>query len=373
LTEICFVLGHDISIPSGGHKRAIVFMNALKSQGFNVSLITCIPRDGRVLDILKYNGINVHVLPILPKGVKNQPMRAFLAIRKARRIQQKNGAILHIIHSTLAGFAALMGCTNFVLAWDDLNFVNPLYPKSFQNMLYYLEKLALNNSIKSIVPSVSMKEVVMNVFKASEEKIVVIPHGYEELKIQKFIKMNYEEKNIISFLGTLDPKIDEDKLIKIAETLRDWTLYIIGDGILKEIIREKAEKKGLKNIILTGRLPDEKAYKIISMSKITVLPLRKSLHMDIACPVKVYTYAALGKAMVLDETKEIVKMGFREKNAALISNPDNADKFIKDVYILIDDEKLRKKIGMNARRLIKDYTWEKQGKKIVKMYEEIII
>lgn len=35
----------------------------------------------------------------------------------------------------------------------------------------------------------------------------------------------------------------------------------------------------------------------------------------------------------------------------------------------LDDDKLRKKIGSNAKELAKDFTWEKQGEKLAKMYE----
>lgn len=44
--------------------------------------------------------------------------------------------------------------------------------------------------------------------------------------------------------------------------------------------------------------------------------------------------------------------------------------FIENVRILLEDGKLREKISSNAKRLVKDFSWEKQGEKLVRMYED---
>ena len=90
--------------------------------------------------------------------------------------------------------------------------------------------------------------------------------------------------------------------------------------------------------------------------------------------VKLFDYAALGKAMVLDDVSDSeIWKEFKEKKAALFSDPSNPDKFVECVQILLEDKKLRKEISLNAKKLVKNYTWEKMSEKLVELYKEEIV
>ncbi len=371
--SICIAHGGDISKPNGGTNRVVAFAKGLHDSGFTVYLV--VPNPKR--NIPKYlEGINVYTVSIKDSGVKSQIGRALLISLKAKKIAAKEKAILQIEHSTLAGFATLIGCLDFVLDMHDLCFEDPQYTSLHfssivKKFIYKIEKKAVNKASKIIVVSNPMKNFVVNEWNIPEEKIVVIPNGYFDDKLRNLTFKDVKEDNgTITFIGALHPKLDVDKFIGLAKSLEYIRIYIIGDGPVKRELEKKIRKYMLKNLFLLGSLPDEDAFKLLAKSQVTILPEHCSLHTKVSCPVKLFDYAALGKAIVVDDVAEMCKI-FKENKAALVSNPKNQEEFIKNVQRLLEDERLRKKISSNAKRLVKDFTWKKQVQKLVKIYENL--
>ena len=147
-------------------------------------------------------------------------------------------------------------------------------------------------------------------------------------------------------------------------------IYLVGDGNVKNELQKKIEKYGIKNVIITGWLPYEEALSLTARSLLTFEIVKKSMTTKMASPIKILDCAALGKPMVLSDISELSKV-FKENQAALVSDPSDPDKFIENVHMLLDDEKLRKKLGENAKKLVKDSTWEKQGEKLARIMKEM--
>ena len=376
---ICIAHGGDISEPSGGTNRIIAFANALDEAGFDVLLVVPTPR-GDLPDSLK-DDIPIHTVPIKARTIKDQMIRALLVSSKAKRLAEENNMILQIEHSSLAGVATLIGCSKYVLDMHDPVSLSPLYTqkpfsKIIKKFIYLIEKIAVKQSLKIIVVSNPMKKYIIENWNIPEEKIVIIPNGYFEEKIKKFNfnKNNEEIDGLVSFLGTLHPKLDIDKIIYLAKSLKNVKIYVIGDGPARLELERKIIKNNLKNIIITGRLPDEKAFNILSKSQVVIYPLKKSTYTLALVSVKIFDYAALGKAMVLDDVSESeIWKKFKEKKAAMFSDPSNPNEFVECVRNLLEDERLRRKIGANAKMLVKEFSWENISKKLVKLYKEEIV
>ena len=173
---ICIAHGGDVSEPSGGTNRVTAFVTALRNAGFDVHLIVPSPKRRFSSDL---QNIRIHTVPIKAGGVKDQPIRALLISLKAKRIAEKNNAVLQIEHSTLAGFATLIGCSDFVLDMHDLAFMSPLYgnlpfAKVVQKFIYMIEKRAVTKAFKIIVVSNPMKEFIIKEWDISEDKICLL-------------------------------------------------------------------------------------------------------------------------------------------------------------------------------------------------------
>lgn len=379
MRKICIALNNDyLSVPGGAHDRIIAIVNGLRKNGFDVSLVAPAPKTKLPNDL---HGVDIQTVPTtLKESLVCRMYRTVLLAHKATEIQKHTGAILQFEHSLFGGYAAATGSSGFVLDMHDLSFDSPLFEdipahKKFQRILYHLEKMAVKRALKIIVVSNPMKDFIMNEWNVPEEKIVVIPNGYSESKLRMFQDVG-EEDSIVSFIGRLHPKLDIDKFIGVGKLLKNigGSLYIIGDGPIRNLLEQKIKQNNLiNNVVLTGHLPDIEAYTLLAKSRVAIFPLKisKSINTAAMNPVKVFDYAALGKAMVLDDISEMCKI-FKENNAALVSDPSDKEEFIENVRVLLGDESLRKKLSGNAKRLVKDYTWEKQGDKLARMYEEIL-
>ena len=372
--SICIAHGGDISIPSGPTNRVIAFIKGLKKCGFDVQLV--VPNPKYLLpDDLK--DVKTYTILFKDRGIINQIARATAISLKAKKIVKRTNGILQIEHSTLAGYANFIGCSKYILDMHDLCFTDPLYvdllfSNSVQRFIYNIEKRAVKHASKIIVVSNSMKEFIIKEWNIKEGDIEVIPSGYFKSKINRCIDVKHDG-NMISRLGSLFVHLDVDNIIHLAKSFRETEIkiYLIGDGNVKNELREKIEKYGIKNVIITGWLPYEEAVSLTAKSVLTFEAVKKSMTTEMASPIKILDCAALGKPMVLSDVSELSKV-FKENQAALVSDPRNPDKFIENVHRLLDDEKLRKKLGENAKKVVKDFTWEEQGKKLAKMLEKMI-
>ena len=111
------------------------------------------------------------------------------------------------------------------------------------------------------------------------------------------------------------------------------------------------------------------AHRILAESQIAILPWKNIPATDFAFPVKGIIYAALEKAIVIDDC-ELARV-LRSNNAALVSDRGKPEEFVENVHTLLENETLRVEIGINARNWAKDFTWENQAKKLAKVYETL--
>jgi len=375
MTGICLAYGMDISEPCGATNRVLAFALALKKAGYNVKIVAPKPKR-KIPEDLELEGIELITVPVSPKETSiNRVLRGLAITYKGKKLAESNGYILQIEFSHLAGLATLIGCSKYILDMHDLASASPTYNSNsmLRNICYYLERKGISNAKKVIVVSANMKNFLIKEWNISEEKIEVIPNGYFASKLESLnLEDIEEEEGMISFIGTLLPYVDLDKIISLAKSLKNSVLYVIGDGPMRDELERKIKKSKLGNIILTGRLPLEEALRLVAKSQVTIYPASSSFHEEVSCPVKVFDYAPLGKAIVASCRSEICRI-FKENNAALVSDPSDQHKFIENIHILLENDDLRRELGENARELVKDFTWEKQGEKLVKIYERLIL
>ena len=248
--------------------------------------------------------------------------------------------------------------------------IQDLWPEAFRmafdipiisDLLFYPLKIKANNAYKAADEIVAVSDTYVERALTVNKKCEKGHSVYLGIELSKFdvfaSKTNQIEKPSdeiwLAYIGALGHSYDLITVIDALKILRDQGIrnikfIVMGDGPLKTIFKNHAETQNV-NVEFTGLLNYEKMVSILTRCDIAVNPIIKNSVASIIN--KVADYAAAGLPVLNTqesaEYRKIIKnevIGFNCENG----NPyDLADK----LKILCKNEKLRKKMGMNNRRL----------------------
>lgn len=191
-----------------------------------------------------------------------------------------------------------------------------------------LVKWAYPKSDLIIVPTKTIKNDLISNFSIPDKKIKIIP-SWVDIKYRPTKKI-YDG----IFVGRLSPEKGIGtlvKLIKIATT-KKYKFAIVGDGVMKDWLLKEINNNNLQNTTdFLGFLPHEQVIKIISKSKILLLPSRnEGLPMTIleanalGVPAIVMPFGGVEEVVINGETGIITKMNdndFLDKTLEILKNP----------------------------------------------------
>ena len=204
----------------------------------------------------------------------------------------------------------------------------------------------------------------------SEEKIVVIPHGVYNV-FKNYNNRRKEEKNTILFFGNivwskaLDILIDAIPLI--AAKFPDIKLIIAGDGIIPKKCWEIINKYNSNFEIHNYFIPNEKVCEFFSRASIVVIPNRKQEGHSGSLTVA-YSF---GKPVVTTNVGEFPQL-VRDTGCGLIVPPNNPEALAEAIIKLLKNDKLRKKMSINALKMAEKLSWNNIAKMHIKVYEEVL-
>lgn len=263
-------------------------------------------------------------------------------------------------------------------------FCYDIVPYLFGGCNFFTRK-KLNYSYKAmkkaniiLVPANGVKNDLIKYFKILEDKIKVVYGGfdyslYKLLPKDNEIKKKYnipEDKKIILCVMSEEPRKDFPTLIKsfakLKKKLSDIVLVKVGKA------RKKGEReKNLqlikdleidKDIIFTGYVPEEDLPKFYNMADVYVLPA----FYDGGFVLPLVEAMACGCPIIsTDNFEETVE------DAGILFNETNVDDLTKNMYNILTDIGLKKKLikkGLERARL---FTWNKAAQETVKILKEL--
>lgn len=373
--KVIMIADIDVSRRAGDTIRTLALSKEIAENGGQVTLIVPLPNN--CAPVIDLGAVKLVYVPVKQKGksILNILFRRY-NLAKAFRLHYNEGSIVLIETSVLAGYLCLFGVSNYVLdvhgiAYDEVNFASlPWYaPKVvYKKYIYFLENLAVKRAVKVISVSETMAEFINKEWHIPKNKIELVPNGYFPQQIEDITKNgNNERKNIATFVGVLAKWAYIEKIIRVAALLEndDITIYIVGGATNHycEELKELTRSYNIDNLVFTGSLPLQETYKIIADSEIVLFPFPKSICTEVACPIKVIEYMALGKAIVLDEVSDISRY-LKINDAALVCTNDSENEFAEHILLLHNDNKLADTLGKKARELSKGFSWKDQGIKL---------
>ena len=236
-----------------------------------------------------------------------------------------------------------------------------------------IEKIACKYIADYITPVSNREgEIFVERYKLKKEKITVIPSGCHipellDKKCRNNLKNEIgidSDRLVIFFHGLFSHPPNKEAFETIEnyiapkfEEINEKALFVMGGTGAPEF-----ERSNIKSL---GFIED--LNKIMAVADIAIVPLTKGA----GTKLKVLDYMSAGLPIVTTK-KGIEGIEAENYEHAIIVDGVN-EEFIDAIKHLIDNERERKRIGANARKLAEEkYDWEKIGQKLHKFYKKIL-
>ncbi len=199
----------------------------------------------------------------------------------------------------------------------------------------------------------------------------------------KEIKMKYHLKDgkTIVYNGSFNEWHSCKNIIEAAKILikkdNEIKLLMIGDGQRYKNCNKLVEGYNLKNnIILTGKIKFNEVPKYINASDICLAlfdreypPFKKFSYYY--SPIKTNEYKACGKAIIASDFGNL-KILIKPKINGLLVNEHNINEIANAIELLVNNNKLRYKIGKNNRKeVLEEFNWDIINSKLLRVLENI--
>jgi colanic acid biosynthesis glycosyl transferase WcaI len=193
------------------------------------------------------------------------------------------------------------------------------------------------------------------------EKIHVIPNWANEQNfrpVPRDLMLGESEKftnnfNIV-YMGNIGTAQGLDVVLSAAKqlsTLTDLHFVLIGDGVDRERLAQKATAQGLANIRFLGSRPQDQAADYLAWAEVVLIHLKNDPMYSITIPSKTYAYMACGRPILAAATGDVANL-VSELGVGIVCVPESSDALVTTIRRLYDmDNGDREKLGKMGREM----------------------
>jgi len=357
----------------GAETHAVSLAKQLKKRGVDVIVAS---HGGKLTKMLESSGIRHYTLPLDRKS----PLHLVNSVRGLTGIIKRHE--VNIVHAHARIPAWISQWVSFVTGCPYITTSHGIYSTGWGM------GLITTWGRKVIAVSDDVKKHLINGFKVSPDKIVVIPNGID---LEQFNPQNVDSSPVEEQLGL---KHEDLKIIyisrlmgargeialrlieampEIAKVFPTVNLVIVGEGDKYEAIKQLAAEYNLKlqknKVIVTGARLDTPIF--MNMADVAVGVGRVALEaMAMEKPVIIAGEAGFMGILGPENFKAAMKHNFSGRGANKKTDASNIAEAIK---ILLSDTELRKTLGTFGRQEVARYfSIETMTDEVLKVYHQII-
>lgn len=167
-------------------------------------------------------------------------------------------------------------------------------------------------------------------------------------------RLGLDDRFVVMYSGTLSISSDRTigRALEAAALLSDepgFVLALVGEGLRKEALREKAAALGLGNVRFLPFVPYAELPDLLAAADVLLVPLDRSKS-DLSVPSKLYTFLAAGRPILgLAAPGSEVGTVLAENACGLAAPPDDPAAVAAAVRALAASPERRRELGANAR------------------------
>jgi len=254
-----------------------------------------------------------------------------------------------------------------------------LIDRMLTHYVLFLMKFSLNHAKVIISPS----KYFINesrILQQYKNKIVVVTNGIHLENFPPYSKQECRQKlglpinkNIILFLSFLYSKKGPDVLInampKILHELHDTELIIVGEGPLLGDLEELVKKLNIAHSVkFTGFIEEKLKPFYYNASDVFVLP---STATSESFGIVNLEAMACGVPVVASRIGGIPDV-IQDGQVGILFPPGDSNALADAIIYLLQNERVREKMGNNAKERTKYYNWDNIAYELEQIYKQIM-
>jgi glycosyltransferase involved in cell wall biosynthesis len=229
---------------------------------------------------------------------------------------------------------------------------------------YWLERKSYKTASWINVLTPAFEEILVARKGVRPERISMIPNGadFDIIKpgprdnlVRE--KLGLGNKFVITYIGAHGVA---NHLIQILETSRllkndkDIVFMLVGDGMEKTMLKEKASQWQLNNIVFVDSVPKNVISDYLAASDVCTAVLKKVDSFKTVYPNKIFDYMSAAKPVIVaidGVTRKLVE----DSGAGIYVEPENPDEFAKAVLKFKNDPILCERCGQKGRNFVSEH------------------
>lgn len=244
-------------------------------------------------------------------------------------------------------------------------------------LAYWLERVIYQKAALINVLTPAYREALVRK-GVPEQKLVLIPNGADLDIFQPGNKNNWVratygwgDRFVVLYTGAHGVANQLSQIIEAAKELKEHKgilFVLVGDGMEKPLLQQRAEKYGLTNVQFIEAQPKEKIADFINAADVCIAVLKKVEGFKMVYPNKLFDYMACAKPVILG-IDGVARELLEEARAGIYVEPENVEHIVEAVLRLYRECGLIEEYGRNGYKYAQQYF---SRKRLAEQYEAII-
>ena len=334
---------------------------------------------GCIIDIISFEkaeikGVNIHYIkPIKSEiSVNSSDPKSISYMLKAYKVKtilkSINPDIVHAHYATGYGLVgALCGIHPYIIStWGSDICRAPKKSKIFRHIVKY-------NLSKADYITATSNDLTRETSLYTNKEVLTIPFGVDVVKFSmKQSKIDNKGKITIGIVKSLEDIYGIEFLIeafaKINSIYSNTELVIVGKGPLRDKLQKLCKELKISDkVIFIGGVANNSIPQYLNAMDIFVMP---SLIESFG--VAILEAESCGIPVIAADVGGIPEV-MRNGQTGFLVKPGNSDDIAEKLAVLIQDKKLREKMGSEGRRFVEaNYNWQDSIEQMYGLYTNIL-
>jgi len=353
---------------------------ALVEAGYSVELIAHTLGQEELDPRIRLHSLGDYGKPTLALRLWERAQRS----QRAYTLCRKSNAVLHHFYSPefILWAIRLRHLTRRPLIFDCMeDFEGYSYqrrgiPNRLRRLVALLVRSQLKLAARNCDAMILSDQGTADKFRPYAKRLLVL-HNFPRLELfQTSLAESSNKLYDLVYHGSI-PRYHLEVCLSIDQMLVEYGFRVrwrlIGQLPDIDWFTEQLRRRGIRErFFISGLIPHDQIAREVSKAKIGIIPLPSLPKFQNNIPQKIFEFMALGMPMVLSDlppSRPFVGDGA----CAFMVPPDDYVTFAKAVVRLLNDPGLCRSMGTEGRRRIeKDYNWEKESRKLIDLYTELL-